>query len=565
MPGADFRPVGAKMAQKFCRRNLLNACAVATGLILLFCQGLSLADEDLQESIRAEVILLRDTGQLSVSGMQIAAANLVAEVYERRGFAPTWNDAEKVESLLTAINATFDDGLDPADYHRERIRDVQERLAGGRALTLPDQAVFDLMLTDSLIRLAYHLRFGKVSLETQDTTSLFARTLGGTDSTTAIQGIIDSGSVAAAIQSIMPRTAHYRRLKSQLKRYRALADEGGWPNIPIGPTIRPGATDSRLGALARRLSISGDLAAFGDTNTGFDYREPLQESVRRFQERHGLKADGLVGPATLRALNVSVEQRVNQIRLNLERARWAVDGQGDDFVLVNIAGFRAYVVRDGQTAWTTRVVVGQTEDKTPLFNSAIRHLIFNPTWTVPRSIATEEMLPLIQQDPGYLSRGGYDLLDRDENIIDPADVDWSSVTTERFRFTIVQRPGPANQLGQIKFVFPNEYSVFMHDTPGKSLFELAERAFSHGCIRIDDPLGFAEVLLDKDGWTREQIDAQIESEETKTVILSEPLPISLRYWTAEVDDQGVMHFYKDVYGRDPAILNALDETFRRDL
>lgn len=565
MPGEGFRPVRAKMAQKFRRRKLRNACTVAAGLILLFCQGLSFADEDIQRAIRAEVELLRDTGQLSVGGIQIGAASLVAEVYERRGFAAAWDEAEKIQSLLTAVRGTYQDGLDPADYHLESIRELRQRLSDGPVLTLRDRAVSDLMLTDSLIRLTYHQRFGKVSLESRDSASLFARSLDGTDAATTIEDIIQSGSAAAAIQSIIPRAVDYRRLKSQLEHYRALADEGGWPNVSNGPTIRPGAADSRLGVLARRLAISGDLTEPVDTITEFDYGEALQESVRGFQERHGLEVDGLVGPKTLRALNVSVERRVDQIRLNLERARWVIDGQGGDFVLVNIAGFRAYVIRDGQTAWTTRIIVGQTEDKTPLFNSAIRHLVFNPTWTVPRSIATEEMLPIIQQDPEYLSRGGYDLLDRGGITIDPADVDWSSVTADRFPFTIVQRPGPANQLGQVKFVFPNEYSVFMHDTPAKSLFERADRACSHGCVRVDNPLGFAEVLLNEDGWTREQIDDQIESEETTTVALSEPLPILLRYWTAEVDDQDVLRFYEDIYGRDAAVLKALNEPFRPDL
>lgn len=356
-------------------------------------------------------------------------------------------------------------------------------------------------------------------------------------------------------RELAPVTApspYYQRLQVQLQRHRELADAGGWPKVPGGPTIRPGSDDPRLPTLARRLVVSGDLAETDTLVSVSDYDEIMQDAVRRFQARHGLEVDALIGRATLRALNVSVEQRIDQIRVNLERTRGLFDGQGDDFILVNIAGFSAHVIHDGQTVWTTSVIVGDTENKTPIFRSTLKYVVFNPTWTVPHSIASEEMLPKIKQDPSFFDKGNYQLLDSEGNIVQPSNVDWSAVHIGNFRYTLVQRPGCSNELGQIKFVFPNEFSVFMHDTPAKWLFTKAKRAFSHGCIRVNEPFDLAEVLLGRDGWTRERIDSQIESEETRTVFLSEPLPILLVYWTAEVDDLGIIHFYDDIYERDTA-------------
>ena len=208
--------------------------------------------------------------------------------------------------------------------------------------------------------------------------------------------------------------------------------------------------------------------------------------------------------------------------------------------------------------WGNRVVVGEPAAQTPLFDSALKYIVFNPTWTVPRKIASEELLPKIQRDNAFLDRGRYQVVDSDGNSVDADTIDWNALASDYFPYTLVQQPGPVNELGQVKFIFPNQYAVCMHDTPSKPLFDRAQRAFSHGCIRVDRPLELAEKLLDGEGWTRARIEQQIESAETKSVFLAEPLPVRLAYWTADVDDRGVMHFYPDIYARDPAILELLD-------
>ncbi|MDH3576978.1 MAG: L,D-transpeptidase family protein [Gammaproteobacteria bacterium] len=367
-----------------------------------------------------------------------------------------------------------------------------------------------------------------------------------------------------AATAISDLGSQYQRLGAQLQQYRALAEAGGWPEVPDGPTIRPDAEDPRLATLARRLHVSGDIAAADMPVSTSEYNETLQNAVRRFQARHGLEADALVGRATLRSLNVTVQQRIDQIRVNLERLRWHPDTESHDLVLVNIPAFKAYVIRDGQIVWTTNVIVGDPENKTPVFQSMLKSVVFNPTWTVPYSIASKEMLPKIKRDPAFFRRGNYELFDRAGNPVDSSSVDWSTVERRTFPFTLVQQPGPANQLGQVKFMIPNDYSVCMHDTPAKSLFASAVRAFSHGCIRIEEPLGLAEVLLGSENWTRKQVDSQVESRETRSIVLAEPLPVHVVYWTAEVDDLGVMHFYDDIYEWDATVLERLDKPFQSD-
>jgi L,D-transpeptidase YcbB len=342
----------------------------------------------------------------------------------------------------------------------------------------------------------------------------------------------------------------YLRLQTALDLYLQIADEGGWPTVPDGPTMEPGSHDARVAALAQRLMVTGDLGSWHAGGRLYD--EELRAAVLRFQARHGLETDALVGKNTLRALNVPVEQRIAQLRLNLERTRQLFAADPADFLLINVPAFDATLYRDGQVVTRTPVIVGETEAETPLFEAQMQQVVINPTWSVPYSIASKELLPKIQRDPGFLSRGGYDVFDRDGNRVDPATIDWLSLRASNFPYTLVQRPGNGNELGRIKFIFPNEHAVCMHDTPSKHLFARDSRAFSHGCIRVENPIGFAEQVLEPEGWTRDQILAQLATNKTRVVPLAKPIPVIVAYLTARVDEAGTVYFYRDIYGRDTA-------------
>ena len=344
------------------------------------------------------------------------------------------------------------------------------------------------------------------------------------------------------------QSPHYLRLQSALDLYLHIAATGGWPAVPDGPTLAPGAEDARVAVLAQRLRATGDLPDDAQENTF--YGEYLEAAVLRFQARHGLEQDALVGPATLRALRVPVEQRIAQLRVNLERMQKTFDPALTDYVLVNVPAFETYLYRDGARIWSGRIIVGETEAETPVLETQLTSVVLNPTWAVPRSIASEELLPKIQRNPGFLVNGGYDVLDADGRPVDAARVDWNSLHKNNFPYSLVQRPGPANELGRVKFIIPNPFGVCMHDTPGKYLFSLSSRAFTHGCIRMDEPLDFAAQVLAAENWTPAQIDAELETTLTRNIPLSAPLPVIVAYLTAVADAGGTVHFYRDIYGKD---------------
>ena len=527
-------------------QRLLATLAVA--LFFLPWQAPIAAETAVQQAIRAA----SESPRVSAPGFEfaIAAPDLVSAIYTNRDYVPAWSETDKVRSLLAAVRRSYDDGLSPLDYHVEQI-EAWERIVGAdQQLPAQERAAFDVVLTDSLVRLVSHLRYGKTGHET-------GWQFDESSAPTVFGEIIAADNLAEAVYAVAPKDRGYAGLRTQLERHREIAATGGWPTVPSGPTIRPESTDTRLQTLAQRLAVTGDLAVnYVATVTRYDL--PLQDAVRKFQARHGLEEDGLVGRKTLQALNVLTEERIDQIRLNLDRTRNRLASQADNSILVNVAGFRAYVIRDRKIVWTMKVIVGEKENRTPLFEASLQHIVLNPTWTVPYSIASKEMLPKIKSDPGYLASGGYQLFNGDGGLTDPSTVDWSTIHERNFPFTIVQQPGPANQLGQIKFIFPNDYSVCMHDTPSRRLFAKASRTFSHGCIRVDEPIDLAEVLLAEEGWTRARIDAELKNKEPKTVVLSEPLPVVVSYWTAEVDDRGVIRFYEDIYERDAGVLKALD-------
>lgn len=335
-----------------------------------------------------------------------------------------------------------------------------------------------------------------------------------------------------------------------LERFTQIDAAGGWPLLPPGPTMAPGSVDSRVPLVVKRLIAAGDLASNVQSDSVFD--DAVEAAVMRFQVRHGLEPDGLVGKKTLRAMNVPAAERVAQLRINLERISKVFRADRADFLLVNVPAYEIYLVRSGAIVWDEKVIVGESETETPLFESAISHIVFNPTWTVPRKIAVEELLPRFTDDPSFFSRRGYDIVNAEGKSIEPSTIDWVNVQRGSFPYTLVQAPGPMNELGRIKFLFPNEFGVCMHDTPSRYLFANASRAFSHGCIRIAEPLDAAELLLEEHGWTRDTIENQINSGETLTIALSDPVPLVVAYLTARVGEDGTVYLYRDVYGLDVA-------------
>jgi murein L,D-transpeptidase YcbB/YkuD len=513
-----------------------------------------------QELLRGRMEQLQAAGGLQVDGSTVAAVRLIPELYQRRGFRLAWTaHGANVQALMRLIAASDQHGLDPQDYHWQALKDLQARLRERADPRL--QVDLDILLTDALVRLGYHMRFGKVDPEALDPDWNLSRDLEGGDPVDIIQAAIDSEDLEAFIDRYVPHIPIYGRLKAALARYREIRSQGGWPTVPAGPALKSGMRDLRMTALRRRLAAGGYLAGDPVTDESL-FDGALEQAVIRFQKGHGLDADGVVGAQTLAALNVPVEGRIDQIRVNLERARWVFQDISKDYVLVDIAGFQAHMVKDGRLVWASKVQVGKPYRKTPVFKSSMTYVVLNPTWTVPPTILAKDILPRVRRDPSYLERKRLRVVDRKGRIIDPKTLDWSRYTGRNFPYFLRQDPGPDNALGRIKFMFPNKHLVYLHDTPHQELFRRTERAFSSGCIRIEHPFALAELLLDDPRkWSREQILAAIDTHKTQTVFLPRPIKVLLLYWTVDVDEQGRVWFRKDLYGRDKKVLAALEGEF----
>jgi murein L,D-transpeptidase YcbB/YkuD len=340
-----------------------------------------------------------------------------------------------------------------------------------------------------------------------------------------------------------------------LAEYRALREKGGWEALPPGTTLRKGMMDQRIPALRKRLAMTDALL---DSTDPMVFDESLEQAVIRFQRRHGLKEDGVVGRNVLDALNVPAEERIDQIRVNLERARWVLRHLDDTFVLVDIAGFRVFFQKNNQIVWSCKAQVGRPYRDTPVFKSRITHVEINPTWVVPPTIFEKDILPGIRKDRRYLKKKNITVLDGKGRPVNPLSINWSLYPRQHFPFTLRQDPGKNNALGRIKIMFPNKYFVYLHDTPHKELFAQEERTFSSGCIRIEKPFELAELLLgDPDIWNQAGFMKAVRSERTRTVFLPGPVTILLLYWTVEVDDDGVIYFKRDPYNRDREVLEGL--------
>jgi L,D-transpeptidase YcbB len=540
------------------------------GRVWLFCFisaycGLASAmqsDADpLATAIGAELDALMSPEVTTLRGAGIAFGDRLHAFYSRREFRPAWTSAQSQRQLLQALADTYDDGLDPADYHLPLLQQLARQVAAPDA-TVTGKAQYDILLTESLLRAAYHLAFGKVDPESFDAQWNHGRTLPGVDLPQAIDQVIASENVHERLASLKPTHHLYERLKRELARHRAIASEGGWSAIPAGPTLKPGDSDVRVPALRARMARSGDLP-IAPVNDSLLYDPPLAAAVKQYQMRTGLEADAVVGPTTIAELNVPTAERITQLRVNLDRGRLLLHDLPEQFVVVNIAGYTIYLVKGQEVIWNARVQVGKTYRRTPIFRSEISYLVFNPTWTVPPGIIASDILPTARKDPQVIPSKGLRVLDAAGRELDPAAIDWSRFRSGHIPYVLRQDPGPSNALGRVKFMFPNRYQVYLHDTPSQSLFERADRAFSSGCVRVERALELAELLLSDTGrWNRDAIARAVASGRLQNVAMSPKIPVLLVYWTAWVDPQGLINFRHDIYAQDAAWARALNAPFR---
>jgi len=497
------------------------------------------------------------TQQNSRSGatdQKINSKQQLARFYAARMFRTVWTKPEMVSELISAIDSAVDDGLNPADYHISEIREFINHPSA-----LPElQARYDILLSDAFLSLASHLRYGKVDPKNLDPNWNINNAVTRSAVEYRLQNAIAKGQIAAVLTDLRPQSPRYSQLRTGLARYRAIAKEGGWSALPEGPTLTEGATDSRIPMLRKRLEASGEIAAQGSDTTSV-YSKDMVDAVKKFQKRNGLHSDGDLGAATVKVMNISVEHRIDQIRINLDRFRWFIGDLEPTYVLVNIPDFTLQYVANGHQAWHTKVIVGQPIRETPVFKAEMQYIIFNPQWVIPPTILAKDALPGIQKSISYLSHKKLNVIDQNGTIVDPATLNWSQYTKNNFPYRLQQASGDQGSLGRIKFLLPNKHIVYLHDTPNKELFKKSARAFSSGCIRVENPLDLAShVLQDTVKWNKERITAAVNKRKTSTVTLPRRIPVFILYFTAFADGDDIQ-FRNDVYGKDAAVLNALNK------
>jgi L,D-transpeptidase YcbB len=497
--------------------------------------------QTLQPILRARFPASGKPPELPAAGGAFRAAPGLPCFYDRRQYAPAWIGDQGVrpdaDELIAALADTPADGLDPERY---RLADLRQRLAQVKSAPASpsnrgDFTEIDLRLSDAFLRLAADLRNGAVNPDLIYSDCQID--IPEVDLPAALESALAAGRVRQTLADLAPAHAGYKALKATLAQYRALAARGGWPAVPEGVPLKPGDRNDRVAALRARLEGSGDLAPEASPPEARDlFDAPLQAALIKFQDEHGLDADGKLGKGTLAALDVPVEQRIRQIEVNLDRWRWLPRDLGERYVMVNIAGFHLDVIEGGHPVLAMKIVAGKPTTRTPMFSGIMKNVVLNPYWNVPADIARKEVLPRIAREPGYAEAEGLEVNGTE----------------------VRQKPGPKNALGKFKFLFPNRFNVYLHDTPARALFSRTVRGFSHGCIRLEKPQALAEYLLQDDpAWTPERIAAVVNRGREAWVTIPKPLPVHLVYWTAWVDDAGTLQLRDDLYGRDKPLLRIL--------
>lgn len=480
---------------------------------------------------------------------------------------PNWLDAngkpvdQALDALETLTNASHQ-GLNPADYNTAALWQRFAHLVSGGTLTPPEQQALNDTLTSSLEKYLNDLRNGRVNPH-EVHQKFKPRPQPPFNAQAYIAEAFQQNRLREALRDAQPQVPMYDALVNAMAQYRLLAQHPAWSAplpAPPGKKLEPGQPYSALETLTSRLIALGDLPI--DTQTPQTYDETLAAGIRAFQERHGLEVDGVLGPATLRQLNVSPEQRREQMALTLERLRWTPLQSHKRMIVVNVPEFvlRAYETdQQGNIDLKLRmkVIVGKALDtSTPVFDEDMRFIEFSPYWNVPPSIARGETIPRLKRDPAYFTRQGFEFVKSDGSVSTQlTNANMQAVLNGQAR--IRQRPGPVNALGDIKFIFPNNTNIFLHHTPAPQLFERSRRDFSHGCIRVQEPVALAQfVLKNEPAWTRERIEQTMQAGDSQTIRLNEPIPVVLAYGTVIIRE-GKVYFYDDIYGHDALLSKAL--------
>lgn len=490
-------------------------------------------------------------GNLASAVNELSQIEAVEAFYTSRDFTPAWANNKLRNSFVETLKEAESQGLYFADYHGEEIEAL---LQNTKDQEEKDLARLDVLLTDAFMHFGQHLWKGKVDpTKLHEIWEVPRNEISLQD---LLMNAVQENEIGEAIEKLKPRHPVYAQLIESEKQYRQLKEKGAkFTSIPDGETIKPAMKDGRIQAIQFRLMELGYLenVSLG----GAEYSGGIVEAIKEFQKDHGLEVDGNIGNDTIHLLNISYEDRYQQILVNLERWRWYPRDFGDHYILVNIANYDLQVVKEGDTVRSHKVMVGTDVRKTPIFTDEIEHIVFNPSWYIPPTIQNKDVIPGTRKNPDYLAARNIEVLNQQGEKLDPAEIDWSNDDVNSYKFR--QPPGSSNPLGRVKIIYPNKHMIYLHDTPSKELFSSNERAESSGCIRVQGVLDLAKYLLqDKENYSSDAVDSIISKGKTKEVKVDQKVRIYHLYWTAWREN-GETRFTKDIYDYDDKIYKALSK------
>ena len=491
----------------------------------------------------------------AIAQQKIHSTELVDFAYQATAYQHIWQNKVSISQAIRALNDAWQDGLAPQDYHVNTlnlmVNDIDQHI---------NTLEFDVLLTDAVMTYATHLIRGRTnpSLMTQSWNyELYS--VSPQKAAESLLKHINNESVSLGLEQLKPKLPQYDLLKKKLAFYTSLAKQKQVTIALENKLLKPGKKDAAVKLIRthlQQLSLLPNQQVNNLESPNDIYSADIVAAIKQLQTINQLPSDGVIGKDTLQILNISAAERIDTLKVNLERIRWVENSLSDNFLIVNIAGYELYLYQEGKVSWKSNVVVGKNYTKTPVFKGKMSYIIINPTWTVPRSIA-RGMIAKIKKNPNYLTEKNFMVVDSKRNPVDEQQIDWSALSRKNFPYWFVQRASPSNALGQIKFMLPNKHAIYLHDTPAKSLFGREQRAFSHGCVRVDQPFKLAEhILSDDEAWSAQTLQSTVDSAETTRVNLAKPLDVFLMYWTASQNSDG-FHFYPDIYKRDQVVLNAL--------
>ncbi len=485
----------------------------------------------------------------SIENLGLKQQDSVLAFYKQRQNQPVWNSDKLRTSLVKTLKGAEEEGLFFQDYHGPQIEKDLQNL---KNLSDSEMSKLDLLLTDAFLTYGRHLSTGKT--DPKKIHEIWDVQQNKYNLTSMLEAAVKNNDIDPAIEELRPKNQIYRNLLSSLKKYKELKkDFQGFEKIPEGEVIKTGDKDPRISQIQKRLNFFGYLPIVDSTN--IENSGKVSDAIKKFQEDEGIEADGIVGNNTIAQLNKGYDERYDQILVNLERWRWYPKDLGDHYILVNIANYELDVVKNGDTVSTHKTMVGREGRRTPVFTDTIDHIVFNPTWTIPPTIKEEDLIPGMRRNRNYLSSKNIGMYDNNGERVNPSRVNWSGDEAKSYVFR--QNPGPTNPLGQVKIMYPNQYLIYLHDTPSQGLFNRNSRAESSGCVRVEDAVGLAKYLLrDQKDLTNEKIDSILKGGETTQIEMDQQVIVHHFYWTAW-EENGKTRFTEDVYNYDKKILEAL--------